>query len=296
MEKKYIEKYSADEIAQFSKNVKYIMENGNISVEELSSLEGRSECVLSKNTLLRIRNYTKTNKNKWCPQEKSLLKFAEYICENFSRSITIHDLIHTDLNGVEFIRVKKQDYLKFYEGVYYCYFNRWSDGEFQRKYGLLKIFKTKDGQYSCEAVFGISHDKFFKLPSTIPSNKSLKDFHDNQENPFEFFYRGTFFFSQEAIVSHLIPDQATFMKILIFKRQESALMHFKEYPGDIIGMLTTTHPANHPTAYQPLAISKKRLNSTTDIDRFLILDNYDNKQVKNNEKQADSWIDLILKQ
>lgn len=274
------------------------MEKGNISIEELSNPNRTDGSVLSKNTLLKITRYTTGSENHWCPQSKTLDKFVAYINENFSRSISVYDLINDDLSGVEFTRIEKQDCLRFYEGLYYCYYNRKNQVGFQRKYGLIRIFKTDTNQYSCEAIFGISSEKFFKLPNpiTISKNQNLRCFHDNKENPFEFFYRGSFFLAPESVVAHLIPDHSTFMKILIFKRQEAGLSHFDGFVGDIIGMLTTTHSINHPTVYQPLAISKERLANNVDIDAFLTLNNCDNKLVKNNEQLSDGWIDTILEQ
>lgn len=289
-----MKKYSPTEIKQISVNMNYIMQKGNVSIDDLLEASNSSDgkIGISKNTYLKLSRYNPDVDGEWCPQEKTLKKIIAYVNENFSHHISLFDLIHDSLSDIEFTRITDQNCLAWYDGLYYCYYDHFNGDSFDRKYGLLKIFKRAN-QYVCEAILGMDREKFMGLEG-VSDTKSLKSLYDNSKNPFEFFYRGTFFLQPESIVIHLVPKTNTFMKIVVIKRQEKN-SQFKSYLGDIIGMITTTHSANHPTKYQQLAISRKKLKNDSDVDRFLALDNHNDRVVKNTEMQNNLWIDLILK-
>jgi len=271
-------RFKPDQIKRASENVKYIMQKGNFTSDDLTSGQGTGG--ISKNTYLKLTRYDPNKDKEWCPQEKTLINFITFVNQNFYHQISLHDLIHTSLNDIEFTRIAHRKWLDWYTGLYYCYYHRSEGDTVERKYGLIKISQNAD-QYICQAILGMKQEKFNNL-GDISNIQSLVSLHDNSENPFEFFYDGTLFLQSESIIVHLIPRTNTFTKILVIKRQDENSL-FRSYLGDIIGMVTTTHTAS-PTKYQQLAISKNKLKNDSDVDNFLVLNNHNDLVVKTKRK------------
>ena len=142
-----MKRYTPEEIGNISQNFRYIVQKCSLSKSALTAIGDK----ISPNTYNRLYRYDSSSQ--WCPQEKTLKNIIDYFNENFFPSITIYDLIHKNLENNNFSPIQKLDCLKYYEGMYHCYYFT-SDGDCH--YGLLRIWNSHEGtsSYECEAVLG----------------------------------------------------------------------------------------------------------------------------------------------
>lgn len=295
-------KYDQEEIFIISQNFRYIVDKCPYSQSELTDPKNR---IISPNTYNKLYSYSLLYHNDrlenlidWCPQEKTLINICNYFNTYFQPQIGIYDLVNSLLEerNKEFISLNENHRLKWYEGLYYCYYLNISGQSFNC--GIINIYHCLDGKYKCEAIMDFSQQYFNEtiLPR-LANNISLRDIY-NQEikgltSPY-FDFSGELSLLQDAIIINLKAEKNAFSRILIIRRFDR-VSTCKKYQGSIGTMLTTIY-ADKCTKFQHIGISATAIN---DIETFKSLFEFsdDSKYViisDINEFKNQKWFDSVV--
>lgn len=288
-----MKRYTPEEISNISQNFRYIVQKCSLSKSALSAIGDK----ISPNTYNRLYRYDSSSQ--WCPQEKTLKNIIDYFNENFFPSITIYDLIHKNLENNNFSPIQKLDCLKYYEGMYHCYYFT-SDGDCH--YGLLRIWNSHEGtsSYECEAVLGFFYEHFKEFKSKLNGNISLKKLYTQYTDKSNYvtfnYYSGSINLLERCIILLLTSPNNTFSRVISINRYDN-LENSKKYNGGIGSMMTVAHH-DKPLVFQSIGLSITDIDDESEnMKHLLMLQNSDSDYViKNNitSNRNREWFHLIL--
>lgn len=277
-----MKRYTLEEISNISNNFKYIVQKCSLDKD-----------TISPNTYNRLYWYEPSSE--WCPQEKTLKNIIEHFNKSFFPPITIYDLIHKNLEDSNFSPIQKLDCLKYYEGIYHCYYFT-SDGDCH--YGLLRIYKShKD--HKCEAVLGFSYECFQEFKSKLNGNVVLKSIYNQYTENSNYvtfnYYSGSIHLLERCINLILTSLNNIFSRIISINRYDN-LESSKQYSGGIGSMMTVAHH-DKPLIFQSIGLSLNNIDDKSkNMKHLLMLQNSNSDYVIKNDINSSrnrEWFHLI---
>lgn len=299
-----LKKYKPEEIFAISQNFKYIVNKCPLSQRELTDPQ---KDIISPNTYNKLYSYDFLYQNNqlgnladWCPQEKTLKSICNYFNTYFHPKIRIYDLVSSLLEKrkEEFISLNEQHRLKWYEGLYYCYYLNINGKNFN--YGIMNIYHSSDGEYKCEAIMDLSKQSFNEFISYEPIKEmSLKEIYNRYikdlRSPY-FVFSGEVSLLQDTVIINLRAEKNAFSRILTIRRFDR-ISTCKKYQGSIGTMLSTIY-ADKCTKFQHIGVSATEIKNVESFKKlFKFNQNSEYVIVSDiNEVTNQEWFDSVVQE
>ena len=299
-------KYNHEQMNNFSKNFVYLCNECMLSKHDLTGGLSSPKHCFATNTYLKLRKYHTLDENDsnkdWCPQDGTIRSFIEMFCKHFTPSVSINDMMNTDLSNRKFQKRESAIMTDFFEGVYFCYYLTVLN---TLRFGLLKIKNYSENRYNCEAMLTISENLFSlcrkDIEQVVQGDKSLKELYDDLLNRTDInhidknfgYYTGEVSLFSESVLIVLNPQNNVYFRVLTFQRYDK--YSNPKCIGVIANTMRSVYAAKDVT-YQKMLLSRYNIYNEKNaslIMSSLALDKIENNIVLNNESKNQQMYKLI---